>query len=291
MRLLVNQTKAPYSQPKSTGCASSDGCGVGSFNGLTRPSIWKFDIAEDMDSLHHRIEALLNATPDPERDYYALSIFLGDKCLPEYACFSGWVGYTDETPKREIREASIVHADRILVAWRRMDEPGMVVNTGDEFALYFSFGGHAVVERELAEFAIPEWLAPIVTVHEGQWGFASPHVLPSTAMQRAPSPKLRMKIIKRDEYKCRVCGRSPKNHVDIELHVHHIRPWAAGGVTEDKNLITLCHTCHNGLDPHFEYSLFKLIAPDPDSDRSTAYQKRLAAYQEAAAAASRRSDV
>ena len=244
-----------------------------------------------MQSLHKRVESLVGAAPDPELNYYALTIFLGDRFVPEYTCFTGWVGYTDETPKREIRKASIVHADRMLDAWRQMDEPGMVVNTSDDFALFFSFGGHAVVEKGLAEFVVPEWLAPSVSVHEGQWGYASPRVLPPTAMQRAPSPKLRMSIIKRDEYRCRVCGRSPKNHVDIELHVYHIRPWAAGGVTEERNLVTLCHTCHNGLNPHFEFGLFRLIAPEHPSDRAAAYGKKLAAYQEAAANESRRSDV
>ena len=32
-----------------------------------------------------------------------------------------------------------------------------------------------------------------------------------------------------------------------------------GGLTTEDNLITLCHTCHNGLDPHFEMSLANLF--------------------------------
>jgi HNH endonuclease len=41
--------------------------------------------------------------------------------------------------------------------------------------------------------------------------------------------------------------------------VHHIRPWATGGLTEEQNLICLCHTCHSGLSPHDEPGLFSLI--------------------------------
>jgi hypothetical protein len=32
-----------------------------------------------------------------------------------------------------------------------------------------------------------------------------------------------------------------------------------GGLTEKDNLITLCHTCHMGLDPHFELGLYSLV--------------------------------
>jgi hypothetical protein len=33
-----------------------------------------------------------------------------------------------------------------------------------------------------------------------------------------------------------------------------------GGLTEIDNLITLCHTCHIGLDPHFELGLYGLMS-------------------------------
>src|SRR5262249_38518073 len=77
----------------------------------------------------------------------------------------------------------------------------------------------------------------------------------------APTPKLRMSVLKRDGFRCRLCGRSPDNHVDVELHVHHIRPFGrpSEGVTHPDNLTTLCHTCHKGLHPHNDDSLFERI--------------------------------
>lgn len=44
--------------------------------------------------------------------------------------------------------------------------------------------------------------------------------------------------LKRDQHRCRLCG-SEKN-----LTVHHMIPVAAGGTSEEWNLITLCHACH-----------------------------------------------
>lgn len=247
--------------------------------------------APDMSQLQERIQSLLDGLPDDTRHYYALTILLGDSGQPQFTCFSGWVGYTDDSPRREIREASLVHPDRMLAAWKCMDEPGMVINKPDDFALFFAYGGHAVVEKNLAEAVVPEWLAPFVSVHEGEWGYVHPRVLPQTAMQRAPTPKLRMSIIKRDGFRCRICGRSPKDYSDLELHVHHARPWAAGGVTEERNLITLCHTCHKGLDPHYEHALFKFIPPKESSERAVIYRRKLAEYQEVAARAASGSDV
>lgn len=244
-----------------------------------------------MSSILERVQSLLDAVPDDTKNYYALTILLSDNGKPQFTCFTGWVGDTDDNPRREIRKASLVHPDRMLAAWKLMEEPGMVISAPDDFALFFAYGGHAVVEKQLAEAVVPEWLVPFVSVHEGEWGYVHPNVLPESAMQRAPTPKLRMSIIKRDDFKCRICGRSPKDYGDLELHVHHVRPWSAGGVTEERNLITLCHTCHNGLAPHYEHALFKFIPPKDDTERAVIYRRKLAEYQAAAARASEGSDV
>ena len=36
-------------------------------------------------------------------------------------------------------------------------------------------------------------------------------------------------------------------------------PWGQGGITEEENLVTLCGTCHDGLEPHYETQLFDLL--------------------------------
>ncbi len=72
--------------------------------------------------------------------------------------------------------------------------------------------------------------------------------------------------MKRDARKCRICGCSPSNYTDLELHVHHIRPWENRGPTIKENLITLCQACHKGLDPHEDHSLFQYIASNQDAE-------------------------
>ena len=56
--------------------------------------------------------------------------------------------------------------------------------------------------------------------------------------------KLRYTILKRDHYRCQICGRSAQD--GIKLHVDHIKPIAKGGLTIESNLRTLCENCNWG---------------------------------------------
>lgn len=57
---------------------------------------------------------------------------------------------------------------------------------------------------------------------------------------------LRFEILKRDNYKCMLCGRSPAVNPKVKLHVDHIKPWSKGGETVRGNLQTLCEDCNLG---------------------------------------------
>ena len=58
--------------------------------------------------------------------------------------------------------------------------------------------------------------------------------------------RLRFIIMRRDSFKCKICGKSPAIDSAIELHVDHIHPWAKGGETIPENLQTLCSQCNIG---------------------------------------------
>jgi len=58
------------------------------------------------------------------------------------------------------------------------------------------------------------------------------------------SDSLRFEILKRDNYRCQVCGLSAKE--GVVLHVDHIKALARGGKTEIDNLHTLCERCNLG---------------------------------------------
>lgn len=58
--------------------------------------------------------------------------------------------------------------------------------------------------------------------------------------------RLRFIVMRRDNFKCKSCGRSPATDPIIILHVDHVKAWANGGETILENLQTLCSVCNIG---------------------------------------------
>jgi hypothetical protein len=63
------------------------------------------------------------------------------------------------------------------------------------------------------------------------------------------TPKLRMDILRRDGFRCRMCGASGRD--GIALHIDHIVPVSHGGRTVETNLQALCDACNTGKSNHF----------------------------------------
>lgn len=60
------------------------------------------------------------------------------------------------------------------------------------------------------------------------------------------SSSKRFNIMRRDSFRCRLCGRGPDDVEGLELQVDHKMPAAAGGTNDDDNLWTLCSECNRG---------------------------------------------
>ena len=66
-----------------------------------------------------------------------------------------------------------------------------------------------------------------------------------TLKYRTPIPKkVRFRILRRDGYRCRLCGLTAENGVRLE--VDHKVPVAKGGSNLESNLWTLCQPCNSG---------------------------------------------
>jgi hypothetical protein len=204
-----------------------------------------------------RLRAKLNHI-ETEAQYYALTLTADEHGDVMWASQSHWVGRGAKY-SWELRAPCLVHPQRMLALWKSIDQPGIVVSDAETLGIFLCVGGNALVEKSLAEQRLAHVLEPIECVPGAVVSLRPLDAVPRTSLQYAPSKKLRMDVLRRDDFRCRICGRRAADHVDIELHVHHIRPHGMGGLTEADNLITLCHSCHTGLDPHFELSLFGML--------------------------------
>ena len=79
---------------------------------------------------------------------------------------------------------------------------------------------------------------------------------------RKPSAGLRTKVFQRDGYKCKLCG---KGAPETSLEIDHILPCSKGGLTEERNLRTLCIECNRGLGNSFHLNsrVIKRYVRDP----------------------------
>lgn len=77
-----------------------------------------------------------------------------------------------------------------------------------------------------------------------EWSPDGPLSLPA---QPAPQlkPAERFAILKRDSYRCRLCGASARED-NVTLHVDHITARKKGGDNDPLNLWTLCSVCNIG---------------------------------------------
>ena len=189
-------------------------------------------------------------------DYYTLTLTADRDGRPVWSTYTHFRGWAGKPGCREIREASLVEPAIMVQAWT--DSGWSVVHDRVDLARYLRRGGHALIGREVAVAQLSFVLEPREAAPNGLLGFETVPPASDAALRRAPSKRLRMEVLKRDGFRCRACGRSAADNVDVDLHVHHVQPFGQGGLTRLSNLLTLCSTCHAGLWPHRDHGLLNL---------------------------------
>jgi predicted restriction endonuclease len=62
--------------------------------------------------------------------------------------------------------------------------------------------------------------------------------------RRSIKPSLRFRILKRDDYRCQICGDTAQDGAKLEID--HIHPVSKGGNNNTSNLQVLCRDCNAG---------------------------------------------
>lgn len=219
------------------------------------------------------------AGPRPGHRYYAITLTASRQGNIQWQTQTCFAGFTDTAPRREVRVPCEVIPDRMIAIWKDLAQEFIVVTDHDDLGVFLVAGGNALVDIDLATAYLDFVKTGIQVAFDGCFSTIEVSRVPAEHSQHAPTPKARMEVIKRDGRRCVICGRRPADCVDVELNVHHIRPWADGGLTKRNNLITICRTCHKGLDPHFDWELYGLI-PEPQFPNVPSAQELATELQE-----------
>lgn len=188
--------------------------------------------------------------PDRREDWYAFSQFGTSEGKLFVGSQTEWTGFSEERPFRECRAPRLVHPARWREGISRIHELPITVRDETSLFAWMILGGEALVESSVMKQYLPTWLEPYECGRiAGQDGWISTQSVAKSALNHAPTPAIRAKVLLRDGRKCRLCGRSPDEDPHAFLEAHHGVPWGAfqSGLTVLENLFTLCNTCHRGI--------------------------------------------
>lgn len=72
------------------------------------------------------------------------------------------------------------------------------------------------------------------------------HTVANDQGPRITPLRMRYRVLVRDSFRCKICGRSPATHPEISLEIDHVIPYSRSGCTTLENLRSLCNDCNSG---------------------------------------------
>ena len=111
-------------------------------------------------ALRAEVKRLLKTKPIEGEEYYQISLVIDEDGKLQLSMTSRWVGFTNTTPRREIRQASLVIPNAAIKVFRSIRQPVFVVNNTDDLKLFmFLLGGHAIIRKALTKKYLKEFLS------------------------------------------------------------------------------------------------------------------------------------
>jgi len=200
------------------------------------------------ESIEKRICKVMNQKPIENEDYLMIRLTAAPNGIIHCDIHTMFVGFSDGSPKCEIREPSIIDPQIAKRTLNKIGKPPLIVNSIEDLTLFRPFGGNGIIRKKLIDEYWPDIYQISTCVYGGyDPGFVDiKSILPQKFAKR-PSKMLKKKVKERDKNKCALCN----SYNNLSLHHILCREW--GGRTETKNLITLCEVCHIKLHDNPKY--------------------------------------
>jgi hypothetical protein len=190
------------------------------------------------------------------RGYDRLGSFNSSTLITRFGSWRSAVLKAGLRPIKIQKPSKRVLLENIIAVWRSLGRQPklmeMTRRTG-EFSrgpYLRQFGSWFNALAELEEYVTSD---PLALPARSAGGRALPLSKGETNnIPRTPGIRLRMQVMKRDNFKCVLCGSTPATSSGTVLEIDHIIPWSKGGGTVLDNLQTLCSECNNGKSDAFE---------------------------------------
>ena len=193
-------------------------------------------------------------------DYVAVTLHVDDDdwIVEVLSAFAGYPD--DDAPAKgvERRSARFANLGDMPGFWKEADQGWIVVHNTQQLGVFSHMRGNALMARDFTLQHFPFWVEPESFAHLGALGFTPYDPDSREATKRRPLRRQRQRVLERDGHRCQKPGCETPEDEQVDLQLHHIRPVKDGGLTVDDNLITLCSTCHDNLEPHFNQELLWL---------------------------------
>lgn len=98
--------------------------------------------------------------------YYWITLLADSKGHFEWGIQSQWSGYTDDRPRREIREGALYHGEQQRAQCHEFGEPALLINDEDDVRFFYGFGGHALVAEKVGNARFARLIAPHISLKD-----------------------------------------------------------------------------------------------------------------------------
>ena len=149
-----------------------------------------------------------------------------------------------EVSRRKLTEKDLF--ENLLAVWLRLGRQPMSTDMQSKATTGNKYGRNTYANRFGSWRKALECFVVWANQDEDISGPEPQEIQVAPSQLRAPSDRLRFRVMRRDNFKCQYCGVSPATHTGLELHLDHRVPFSKEGKTDFGNLVTSCSKCNLG---------------------------------------------
>ena len=177
-----------------------------------------------------------------------------------FSTFTSFDGFGEKF--RERRKPSTVNEEKFVEDLKFLGHSVFGIEDLKGLNIWLRAKGWAVVKEDFAKSSMSQWLRSRECVSSPVGIYTDIEIVSPKTLKRSYGGKMKQEIIERDSGACLECG-STEN-----LTMQHVIPYAHGGETTSRNLVTLCESCNQEMETNITFSHSDAAGLHRDFERS-----------------------